>query len=64
MKKNNKAFIEKIKTIGINTGAKPEAPKCMGCGGKMVELKLKSVAVIPLRRRAKQPAADEQAFSA
>lgn len=43
-KKSDKAFIEKLKTINIGTGAKP-SKNCGNCGKPMSEHEMKLVAV-------------------
>lgn len=55
--KANKAFMEKVQSITIGTGAK--APKCGICGGKLVGM------AIGIRRIKKSPKQnDEQSFAA
>jgi hypothetical protein len=62
-KKSGKAFIDKIKTISISTGAKP--PVCPDCGG--VPIKLTPIAAVMVSNARRKPGRDEsndQSFSA
>jgi len=71
-KSANKAFIDKIKTLTIGTGAKNE--KCGACGKPMSEhqMKLLGMVAIPLSalgqppksEKTKEPKHEEQSFAA
>lgn len=57
----DKEFIEKVKTLGIATGAKPPCPKCPDCGGPLKDAPLLSVGVaVRHRRRNSAPRQDEE----
>jgi hypothetical protein len=61
--KADKAFIAKIKSLGINTGAKspaPKMPKCAGCGETMVPVMVASVRV---QKQKPRSSGDEQSFA-
>lgn len=58
--KADKAFIEKIKSLGINTG-KGADPKCDQCGGTMVPV---VVAAVRVRKQKRKSGGDEQSFAA
>jgi len=59
-KKSDKAFIKKISSITIGTGAKPSAPKCPGCGGQLKVLAAIGWSV----RRVKEKKMEERSFAA
>lgn len=70
-KKSDKAFIKKLKTLTIGTGAKDE--KCGNCGKPMAQhMKLVGMVAIPLSalgqppkaEKAEQPKHEEQSFAA
>lgn len=70
-KSANKAFIDKIKTLTIGTGAKDT--KCGACGKPIGEHKLLGVVAIPLAalggkppkaEKKEQPKHEEQSFAA
>lgn len=72
-KKENAAFLAKIKTITVGTGAKSSAPKCPDCGESMQGYLAIPVIAIPIHgappeaKPEAQPAVksnDEVAFSA
>lgn len=49
-KQSDKEFLEKIKTLNFNVGAKPEA-KCVNCGEPLGKHKLKLIAVGGIMKR-------------